>query len=298
MRDIWNPWHGCVKYSEGCVHCYMYFLDRVRAEKDGSEIYKTKTGFNYPISKDRAGNYKVPSGAMLRVCMTSDFFMPEADAWRDEAWAMIKARPDVRFWLLTKRAPYIPSRLPSDWGDGYDNVMLNVTCENQRCADERIPILLDIPAKHKGLCIAPFIGPVRIGKYLEMADGSIEQVSCGGENYDGARPLRYEWVESLRYDCALHGVTFCFYETGTVFEKGYSRYNIPSKMDQSVLAYMAHLNVEGPPVEWKLKNPDGSDLLEDQLYKPFYIGRCKTCGNRIVCQGCSNCGKCGGERMR
>ena len=24
---IWNPWHGCHKVSEGCAHCYMYFLD-------------------------------------------------------------------------------------------------------------------------------------------------------------------------------------------------------------------------------------------------------------------------------
>lgn len=37
MHDIWNPWHGCVKCSEGCQHCYMYFLDRVR-DKNGADI--------------------------------------------------------------------------------------------------------------------------------------------------------------------------------------------------------------------------------------------------------------------
>lgn len=72
MHDIWNPWHGCVKCSEGCQHCYMYFLDGQRG-KNGAEIYRTKTGFRYPLSRDRAGNYKVQSGEQLRVCMTSDF---------------------------------------------------------------------------------------------------------------------------------------------------------------------------------------------------------------------------------
>ena len=78
----------------------MYYLDSLR-DKDGSEIYRTKAGFRYPLSKDRHGNYKVGSGEMLRVCMTSDFFLPEADEWRDEAWDIIRQRPDVKFFLLT-----------------------------------------------------------------------------------------------------------------------------------------------------------------------------------------------------
>ena len=45
MHDIWNPWHGCKKYSEGCLNCYMFYLDKVKANKDGSVIYKT-SNFN------------------------------------------------------------------------------------------------------------------------------------------------------------------------------------------------------------------------------------------------------------
>lgn len=78
MHDIWNPWHGCVKCSEGCHNCYMYFLDRVR-DRNGADIYKTKAGFIYPLQKLRDGSYKVKSGEMIRVCMTSDFFLEEAD---------------------------------------------------------------------------------------------------------------------------------------------------------------------------------------------------------------------------
>ena len=61
LHDIWNPWHGCVKCSEGCQNCYMYFLDRLR-DQHGAEIYKTKNGFSYPLQTDRTGNYQLPSG--------------------------------------------------------------------------------------------------------------------------------------------------------------------------------------------------------------------------------------------
>ena len=66
MHDIWNPWHGCTKVSEGCANCYMYFLDAMR-DQDGSRIYKTKSSFKYPLSKYRDGSYKVKSGEMIRV---------------------------------------------------------------------------------------------------------------------------------------------------------------------------------------------------------------------------------------
>ena len=185
MHDIWNPWHGCVKCSEGCQNCYMYYLDSLR-DKNGSNIYRTKTGFKYPLSKYRDGSYKVKSGEMLRVCMTSDFFLEEADPWRDEAWQIIRQRPDVKFFLLTKRPERVAEHLPWNWGNGWENVMFNVTCENQKRADERIPILLDLPFKHKGIMCAPYIGSVSIKEYLPA--GQIEQVLCDGENYGGARP--------------------------------------------------------------------------------------------------------------
>lgn len=98
MHDIWNPWHGCIKCSEGCDHCYMYFLDRMR-EQDGSNIYKTKGGFRKPVQKDRKGRYKIQSGETVRVCMTSDFFLEQADSWREEAWDMMRQRRDVVFFL-------------------------------------------------------------------------------------------------------------------------------------------------------------------------------------------------------
>lgn len=81
MHDIWNPWHGCRKYSEGCDHCYMYYLDSLR---DVNSTLITKTNnFNYPLQKKRDGSFKVQAGELIRVCMTADFFLEEADVWRE-----------------------------------------------------------------------------------------------------------------------------------------------------------------------------------------------------------------------
>lgn len=290
MHDIWNPWHGCKKCSEGCQNCYMYYLDRMR-NQDGSHIHNTGSGFRYPLSKDRHGYYKVKSGEQLRVCMTSDFFLEEADQWRQEAWDIMRIRSDVIFFLLTKRPQRVKDCLPLDWGDGWDHVFFNVTCENQKRADERIPILKSLPFKHKGIMCAPFIGTVDLKDHL--LDGQIEQVICGGENYDGARPCHFEWVCDLYEQCRKADVTFCFIETGNVFVKDGRTYVLKSKQLQSLMAYRSQKQYQGKPIDFVLKDPFGNRLRQDQLYHPVYSERCDTCGSRLICNGCSFCGKCG-----
>ncbi len=292
MHDIWNPWHGCVKCSEGCLNCYMYYLDKIR-NRDGSDIYRTQGGFNYPLQKQRNGGYKIKSGELIRVCMTSDFFLEEADGWRPEAWNMIRARKDVKFFLLTKRPQRIRECLPLDWGEGWENVMLNVTCENQKRADERIPLLLELPFMHKGIMCAPFIGPVSIEKYLPS--GQIEQVVCGGENYDGSRPCDFDWVKSLQRECVSHDVTFAFIETGTVFIKDGKTYRMPDKRLQSVMAYRSKMNYQGKKPKYLLYDVFGNLIPDDQLYKPHYRENCLECASRLICNGCSDCGRCKGK---
>lgn len=258
MRDIWNPWHGCKKCSEGCQNCYMFFLDGLR-DKDGSKIYRTKAAFRYPISKDRSGRYKVPSGSSLRVCLTSDFFLEEADPWREEAWEIIRLRPDVKFCLLTKRPERVAGQLPPDWGNGWENVKLSISAENQRRADERIPILLALPFKHKSVMCAPLIGPISIKKYL--ADGQIERVSADGENYDGARPCHYEWVKTLYEECKEANVSFSFFGTGYVFVKDGKTYHLSGNLEREQ-AQKSGLNFQGKPVHYKLTDPLGFPIEE------------------------------------
>lgn len=289
MHDIWNPWHGCQKCSEGCAHCYMYYLDKTHNGGDSSVITKTN-GFYYPLAKNRDGSYKVKSGEMIRVCMTSDFFVEGADEWRNEAWNIIHDRPDVKFFLLTKRPERVAKLLPKDWGDGWENVFFNVTCENQRRADERIPILHDLPFKRKGIMTAPLIGEISIAKYLEQ--GQIEQVICGGENYDGARPCHYDWVKKLSDECKAYDVTFAFIETGNYYVKNGKTQFIKSKIRQTYMAYAEGLSHIGKPIEFKLTDRFGLPIPESELYIPHYRANCGRCGNRLICNGCSNCGKC------
>ncbi len=271
MDDIWNPWHGCHKYSEGCDHCYMYYLDEQR-DKKGSEIYKVKTNFNLPLKKSRSGEYKIPSGSTIRVCMTSDFFLEEADDWRKEVWDMIRIRKDVTFWLQTKRANRVAENLPPDWGDGWDNVIMVFTAENQSRADERIPILINLPFKHKGIMCAPMISEITLDKYLN--EDNFEIVLVDGENYDGNRPLYYNWVKKIYDECVKYDVKFDFCGTGNVFIKDGITYNIP-KAYQRVMALKS-----------KLQYPL---MYENVKIQP----RCKTCSRRNSCNGCTWCGKCG-----
>ena len=289
MHDIWNPWHGCVRVSEGCKNCYMYYLDGLRGQ-DGSRVYRTSARFRYPLSRDRAGEYKVKSGEMLRVCMTSDFFLEQADPWRSDAWDVIRMRPDVKFFLLTKRPQRVAKCLPPDWGSGWDHVMLNVSCENQRRADERIPLLMELPFRHKGIMCAPLIGPVSIREYLPS--GQLEQVLCEGENYGGARVCRYEWVKALRDECVSADVTFVFCGTGRRFLKDGRLYKIEGSGVQSRQAFRSGLSYAGKPMRFELTNDLGYPIPPERLYVPYFGPRCQTCGLRPACNGCTKCGKC------
>ena len=289
MHDIWNPWHGCIKKSEGCENCYMYYLD-YKHGKNGSNIYKSNNNFYYPIKKKLNGEYQIKSGELIRVCMTSDFFLEEADEWRFEAWQLIASRKDVKFYILTTRPERIMDNLPSDWNEGYENVILNVTCENQRRVEERMPIFIKVPAKHKGVMVAPFIGEVSLHKYLNL--GNIEQVICGGENYNGSRICNFEWVKKLANECKEASVNFSFIETGTYFVKDKKLYIINNKKTQSIMAYKANLNFVIKDIKYQLYNKYGDLLLKEDLYIPFYKESCNTCGSKLICNGCSNCGKC------
>ena len=84
--EIWNPWHGCHKISEGCLNCYMFRRDSMY-DKDSNIVTKTST-FNAPVKRSRGGSYKMQESGTVYSCMTSDFFIEEADEWRKEAWLL------------------------------------------------------------------------------------------------------------------------------------------------------------------------------------------------------------------
>lgn len=210
----WNPWHGCHKCSPGCVNCFVYQMDK-RYGRDTTIVTKVKTNFNLPIKRTRSGEYKYPSGTHFKLCFTSDFFIEEADEWRNECWDMIRQRKDCTFILTTKRASRIHMCLPKDWGDGWDNVTIAVSCENQEMADERVRFLMAMPAKHRYIFLSPILEYIDLNKLL--AYGLIERVCVGGESYSGARLCDFTWVEQIYIDCMKNNTEFNFHQSGSNF---------------------------------------------------------------------------------
>lgn len=111
------------------------------------------------------------------------------------------------------------------------NVWLGATAENQARADERIPILLQIPAAVRFVSVEPMLGPVNLEQYLGLrlvdntdpfwektfakkVERGIDWVICGGETGPGARPMHPDWVRSLRDQCQAAGVPLYFKSWG------------------------------------------------------------------------------------
>ncbi len=250
MSEMWNLWHGCHKKSEGCQHCYVFRRD-MEFEKDSNVVTKTAS-FNLPIRRDRSGNWKVPSGTLMWTCFTSDFFIEDADEWREEAWMMIQRRSDLHFYIVTKRAERIRQSLPEDWGEGYENVTICCTMENQRRTDERLPIFRELPIRHKEIICEPLLGPIDFhGMLAPLAYAAspmngdaqrCEQVTVGGESGRDARVCDYDWVLNIREQCINANVPFHFKQTGALFRKDGRLFWIPrnQQMQQARKAAINH----------------------------------------------------------
>jgi len=207
----WEPWTGCYKYSEGCTYCYFYGEFSKRHGRN--TVHKTEE-FDKPIAINAKGVQKIKSGKIVATCFAGDFFIAEADEWRHDAWAMIKSRPDLEFLILTKRIDRFNVSLPPDWEDGYGNVNIGCTIENQETADYRLPLFITYPIKRRFIACAPLLGPLDLSPYLHK----IEHVTVGGETGRAARECDYDWVLNIREQCINAGITFWFKNTGSFFK--------------------------------------------------------------------------------
>ena len=228
---MWNPWHGCHKISPGCKHCYVYREDAAfGAALPTNEVRRTAS-FNMPVKRDRHRNWKFPPGTEFALCFTSDFLLEEADGWREEIWDIIRERSDCTFFFFTKRIERLAGCLPADWGEGWDNVAVGCTVENQDRADYRMPLFLSLPIKHRLVIVAPMLEQIDLNKYLDR--NKIEEVSAGGESGKYARTLDFDWVIDLHGQCAAAGVPFSFHQTGSYLRKDGRVYNIPREHQHS-----------------------------------------------------------------
>jgi protein gp37 len=207
------------------------------SEINSSEV-KKNADFNLPMKRKRDKTYKLPSGNVIYTCMTSDFFVEQADEWRTEAWAMIKYRKDLHFFIFTKRIDRFHVSLPDDWGDGYENVIIGCTVENQSMADYRLPIFNKLPIQHKVIIVAPMLEKMDISTYLNDA---IEEVATSGESGAEARICDYDWILDIRRQCIEKDIPFCFHQTGAKLLKDGKLYRI-RRYHQISQAHKANIN--------------------------------------------------------
>ena len=235
-HHTFNPWVGCAKVSEGCRNCYAEALAKrgglATWGPDGTRNVTSLAYWRQPFRWNAAAE---KAGERHRVFCASmaDVFESHRDTPQPRflLFELIKATPNLDWLLLTKRPENFVQHLPKDWGEGYPNVWLGVSVENQEQADARIPILVRTPAAVKFLSCEPLLGPVvlKVGypdgwiadpdepddfRYWVKRDGGIKWVIVGGESGHHARPMHLDWVRSLQSQCEKSAVRFFFKQWG------------------------------------------------------------------------------------
>jgi protein gp37 len=204
----WSPIVGCSPVSEGCSACYAEAISRRFGLPWGKAVFKP----------ERLGEpAKVKKPGRIFVCSMSDLFHEAVETeWRDAVYRTIEDCPWHTFIILTKR-PEIAMRdiLGQDLRRRlYPNVWLGVTAENQARADERIPILLRIPAAVRFVSVEPMLGAVDLTPYISggltgggFLDG-LSWVIAGPETGPKARLCCDSWLCDLAAQCYAEGVPF------------------------------------------------------------------------------------------
>ena len=207
-----NPWIGCQHVSPGCDHCYAEAQNAFRKWNGGTwgphapRKRTSEQNWRNPIKWDaKAREFKREHGHRPRVFCASlaDVFDNQVpSSWRQDLFALIRECDRLNWLVLTKRPQNIVKMLPDDWGDGYRNVWLGVTAEDQNWFDRRWKHLQIISAVKKFISYEPAIGPLRLPKEGPFPDWLIS----GGESGGGARPMKPRWARDVIADCRRRGV--------------------------------------------------------------------------------------------
>lgn len=231
----WNPVSGCTQISPGCANCYaLTFAERFR----GVPGNYYENGFDLqlrPSQLEKPLHWKKPR--RIFVNSMSDLFHEDVpDEYIDRVFAVMALTPQHTYQILTKRPERMRAYFDGDssirWRHIQDaatpyvalplpNVWLGVTVENQRWADERIPILLDTPAAVRFLSCEPLLEAIDIEHYVHAAwgpdeDERLDWVICGGESGPRHRPFDVDWARSLRDQCADAGVAYFCKQLGGI----------------------------------------------------------------------------------
>jgi len=240
----WNPVTGCAKVSKGCKNCYAERewprMTRLVPSYAGRDFTDVRC---HPERIDQPLRWKKPR--KIFVNSMSDLFHPDVPfEFIDEVFAVMTFSPRHVFQILTKRAdrmaeymrrtpntealrrlapkvrglPMTENEEVRPWPR--KNIWLGVSVEDQATADERIPLLLRIPAAVRWISAEPLLAPVSLDCWPifgEDENPMLHWVVVGGESGLKARPMRPEWARALRDQCAAAGVPFLFKQWGEWF---------------------------------------------------------------------------------
>lgn len=223
----WNPVVGCTKTSEGCRNCYAYELHQRRytAWKDGQYPTAPKQ-YHEPFNMIQLLPQRIEDPLHWRkpckifINSMSDLFHEEVpDGYIELILEVVEACPQHIFQVLTKRAERMV-KFFCKWQDGRlfpNNLWLGVTTESQKQAEERIPMLLTIPAPVCWVSIEPILGPVDLRRWLykgKDCNYPLDWVVVGCESGSGRRPADPDWIRQIRDQCVDAKVPFLFKQWG------------------------------------------------------------------------------------
>ncbi len=205
-QQTWNPTVGCTKISPGCKNCYAEGMAR-RLQAMGTAGYEN--GFALTLLPNRLGDpvaRKKPTTYFVN-SMSDLFHERVPDSYIAQVFETIRATPRHTYQILTKRAArmarfFSRRNIPS-------NAWLGVSVEDRKYGVPRIDYLRGISATVRFLSVEPLLE--NVGN-LDLA--GIHWVIVGGESGPKARPMRQDWVESVRRQCDAQSVAFFFKQWG------------------------------------------------------------------------------------
>lgn len=231
---VWNPVRGCSMVSAGCENCYAMRQAHRFSGQGQPYANLTENGPHgprwngkvtiHPELLDLPLRWRKPS--RIFVNSMSDLFHDEVpDEFIESVFMVMRDASWHEFQVLTKRpqrtrkfAKYLQKKHTLAEGGPswhWPHIWLLVSCEDQKTADERIPILLDTPAAVRGVSLEPLIGPVDLSSIGGKKEPRrLDWVIVGGESGPNARPMHPDWVRSIRDQCHAAGTAFFFKQWG------------------------------------------------------------------------------------
>jgi len=208
----WNPVRGCTKISPGCKHCYAEtFAERFRGVKG----HPYEQGFDLRLVPGKLTEpFTWRSPKLVFVNSMSDLFQDGVpDEYVDIVCRVMASAKWHTYQVLTKRGERLNQMLngPLQFASRRDNIWWGCSVEDRKYGLPRIDHLRDTSAKVRFLSIEPLLEG--LGK-IDLS--GISWVIVGGESGPGARPMRKEWVVSIRDQCREQRVPFFFKQWGGV----------------------------------------------------------------------------------